>query len=220
MDGRSVWQNKVQRRMNICNSEIKVQRVSDLQDGGRLVEFLAACLIAESLSEETPAPGSEVGPNENRIPFRVLEPTPIRPAIAVKRSSISWGIAGAVELGRNSAPRVVFPSEGLLDGGKTTEGRDELGTVTNDGSETSGPERGGGRGRGAHPVRRGSGLMLGRGEIDEVGDDWRCGDLVDVEVDEGEISEGTETVPFAGTRGAWIIDDLRVLVCNWGVAST
>lgn len=88
------------------------------------------------------------------------DPTPIRPAIAESRSSISVGITGAGGLGRRSAPKVVFAREGLLVGGKTTEGRAEVGPEV----ETS-AERGGGRGRGAHPVRRGSGFIAGRGEI-------------------------------------------------------
>lgn len=163
---------------------------------------------------EAPIEGRAAGPNENDEPrggtpvmsgatpmratiaasaeaFRRVElepaPTPIRPAIADNRSSISAGIAGAGGLGRSKAPNVVLPSEGLLRGGSTTEGRDEVGVATDVAHD---PARGGGRGRGAQPVRRGRGLIVGRG--DEVpfseGDDEGvlCRDPVIIGGGEGE----------------------------------
>lgn len=91
--------------------------------------------------------------------------TPIRPAIADNRSSISEGIIGPGGLGLRRAPRVVFDRDGLLAGGKIIEARIEGGLDEDGGAGIALAERGGGRGRGAHPVRRGRGLIEGRGEI-------------------------------------------------------
>jgi hypothetical protein len=112
--------------------------------------------------------------------------TPILPAIAESRSSISTGILGGAGFGRSSAPSVVLASDGLLDGGNTTEGRAEV-LATGVGT---GPARGGGRGRGAHPVRRGRGLTAGLGEDtygpDEEGDGVLCRDPLDIAGGEGD----------------------------------
>jgi hypothetical protein len=92
-------------------------------------------------------------------------PTPMRPAIAASRSSISAGILGAGKLGRSSVPSVVVPREGLLVGGNTIDDRVDPETGVDVGIGTGAdPARGGGRGRGAHPVRRGSGLGGSRGD--------------------------------------------------------
>lgn len=91
--------------------------------------------------------------------------TPIRPAIADNLSSMSEGISGPGGLGLRSAPRVVFARDGLLVGGKMIEARIEGGLDEGGVTAAAFTERGGGRGRGAHPVRRGRGLIAGRGEI-------------------------------------------------------
>lgn len=146
-------------------------------------------------------------------PFR-LEPdsklrllaTPMRLAIAASRSSISAGILGAGGFGRSKVPNVVFPREGLLDGGNTIEARLEAGMVVDveTGAEV-GPARGGGRGRGAHPVRRGRGLTGGRGDEaewpDGVGDVLRGGEPAELEGDTGEVLGGVEVGWLTGTNG-------------------
>lgn len=171
-------------------------------------------------------PGSGANPNENdepraegallgekpvravvsvemlRLAGLEVAPTPMRPAIADKRSSISTGIFGAGGFGRNNAPSVVFPREGLLEGGNTTDDRAELGVAADAAAVDTEPARGGGRGRGAHPVRRGRGLIAGRGEDAGVGDEALWGDPADAGGEEGSTAGIEVFAKLAGAEGA------------------
>lgn len=187
-----------------------------------------------------PAPDKDGGPklNAGRGRFRPVisaegfrrcpwpaAPTPIRPAMALSLSSISGGMLGGGILGRNNAPNVVPARDGLLDGGSTTgasttDDRADPGTVEEVAMD---PTRGGGRGRGAHPVRRGRGLTAGRGDEPELPD----GDGEDAEFGEplGSTGEDGETMgplllePATFATGVADDEDWRVMVDLGGVVS-